>query len=109
MKLGSRIHPLLPCNSPASIQPGAHPINQNGFHCTFMRTIVDERLVNQRKSITMKFSSLFLLLLTKLLFYMSTAAHGAATCEPDGDIQFICGIMNAEDIIEIPGSDFVIT
>ena len=63
---------------------------------------MDERLVNQRKSITMKFSSLFLLLLTKLLFYMSTAAHGAATCEPDGDTQFICGIMNAEDIIEIP-------
>ena len=56
----------------------------------------------------MKLSVVFLLLLSNILFYISVTAHGAAECEPDGDIEFICGIMNAEDIIAIPGSDFII-
>ena len=32
---------------------------------------------------------------------------GAQTCDPDGDVKFVCGTTNPEDLYEVPG-DWVI-
>ena len=30
-------------------------------------------------------------------------------CEPDGKIQFICGVVSPEDLVPVPRSDWVLT
>jgi hypothetical protein len=37
------------------------------------------------------------------------ATPGAAPCEPVGEIRFICGLISAEDLAVLPGSEWVIT
>src|SRR4051794_29046115 len=29
-------------------------------------------------------------------------------CNPAGNLQFVCGAMNAEDLVQVPGTDWVI-
>ena len=36
------------------------------------------------------------------------AAPAAAQCEPDGDVQFVCGPISPEDLIAIPDSPWVV-
>jgi hypothetical protein len=43
-----------------------------------------------------------------VLCLLGVASLGAAQCEPDGAIQFICGPVSPEDLIQIPGSPWVI-
>jgi len=38
----------------------------------------------------------------------ASACQGAAGCEPDGDVQFVCGPANPEDLIAVPESLWVI-
>ena len=57
---------------------------------------------------TLENKTILLLLLTGFLSVLTSLTHGASECEPVGDIQFICGIIDAEDIIEIPNSEVVI-
>ncbi|HAC88915.1 MAG TPA: hypothetical protein DCF95_13345, partial [Gammaproteobacteria bacterium] len=43
-----------------------------------------------------------------LLSLFSINAFTAETCYPDGEIQFICGPINPEDLYQIPGTPWVI-
>ena len=57
---------------------------------------------------TLENKTILLLLLSGFLSVLTSLTHGASECEPVCDIQFICGIIDAEDIIEIPNSEVVI-
>src|SRR5438552_13350284 len=37
-----------------------------------------------------------------------TAGPKAAACDPVGTVQFICGVIGPEDLVVVPGSDWVI-
>src|SRR5437762_7397479 len=37
-----------------------------------------------------------------------TAGPRAAACDPVGNVQFICGVIGPEDLVVVPGSDWVI-
>jgi len=37
-----------------------------------------------------------------------TAGQSAAACDPVGTVQFICGVIGPEDLVVVPGSDWVI-
>lgn len=39
---------------------------------------------------------------------LAVACQGAAACEPDGEVQFICGPANPEDLIAVPESPWII-
>ncbi len=43
-----------------------------------------------------------------LLSLLSANATGAEACDPNGEIQFICGTTNPEDLFQIPGTPWVI-
>ena len=43
-----------------------------------------------------------------ILSLFSANAFAAENCEPDGEIQFICGTTNPEDLYRIPGTPWVI-
>jgi hypothetical protein len=53
-----------------------------------------------------KLKNIFLL---SLLFSASSSIWAQADCEPAGDVGFICGLVNAEDLVQVPGSDWIIT
>jgi hypothetical protein len=38
----------------------------------------------------------------------ANAGEGAASCEPDGATQFICGLGSPEDLIHVPGSNWIL-
>ena len=40
------------------------------------------------------------------LFSMN--AFAAETCDPDGEVQFVCGLINPEDLYQIPDTSWVI-
>lgn len=42
------------------------------------------------------------------LFLFGIAGPAAAACDPDGDVQFLCGPVSPEDLIAIPQSPWVI-
>ena len=42
-----------------------------------------------------------------LLVFPATSI-GQDTCEPDGQVQFLCGPVSPEDLVEIPDSPWVI-
>jgi len=56
----------------------------------------------------LKSKTVLLLSLVGILSFLDSSAYGASECESVGDIQFICGIIDAEDIIAIPNSEVVI-
>jgi len=39
---------------------------------------------------------------------MSVPVAAQATCEPDGGLSFICGLINAEDLVAVPGTPWII-
>ena len=39
---------------------------------------------------------------------LALATEGAAQCAPDGDVEFVCGVENPEDLIAVPDSPWVI-
>lgn len=39
---------------------------------------------------------------------LGTAGPSAAACDPDGDVQFVCGPANPEDLVPIPQSPWVV-
>ena len=39
---------------------------------------------------------------------LALATEGAAQCDPDGDVEFVCGPENPEDLIAVPDSPWVI-
>ena len=36
------------------------------------------------------------------------AGQGAQSCEADGDIRFVCGLGNPEDLVRIPDTPWVV-
>jgi hypothetical protein len=51
------------------------------------------------------------LLIVSFLVAMTGPAAGQAGggCEPDGKIRFICGVVSPEDLVPVPGGEWVIT
>ena len=49
-----------------------------------------------------------LLLGTAILFMGTGAAAESAACEPHDGVEFICGLQNPEDLIWVPGSEWLI-
>ncbi len=49
-----------------------------------------------------------LVLPAALVGLLGMAAPAFAQCEPDGQVQFVCGPMSPEDLVQIPGSPWVI-
>ena len=43
-----------------------------------------------------------------VLFLLGLAGPIAAACEPDGDVQFLCGPVSPEDLVAIPQSPWII-
>ncbi len=39
---------------------------------------------------------------------LGLASPSAAQCDPDGDVQFVCGPVSPEDLVAVPGSPWVI-
>jgi len=52
--------------------------------------------------------SKFFLLLVGALFLQGAAGQNSAECDPDGNVQFLCGPVSPEDLIAIPQSPWVI-
>ena len=46
--------------------------------------------------------------LAVLLGLLSMNALSAQTCEPDGDVKFVCGTTNPEDLYRVPDAPWVI-
>jgi hypothetical protein len=40
---------------------------------------------------------------------LSAAAHAQPACDPAGELQFVCGPKNAEDLVAVPGSSWIIS
>jgi hypothetical protein len=40
--------------------------------------------------------------------WMNAPRAGEITCAPEGAVHFICGVKNAEDLVRVPGTSFVI-
>ena len=38
---------------------------------------------------------------------LGTVGPGAQTCDPDGDVQFVCGPVNSEDLVPVPDSAWI--
>ncbi|MBT5483753.1 MAG: hypothetical protein HOK55_03425 [Gammaproteobacteria bacterium] len=53
-----------------------------------------------------KLKKIFLL---SMLISVSPSIWAQATCDPAGDVEFICGLMNAEDLVQVPESDWIIS
>src|SRR5262245_22191155 len=49
-----------------------------------------------------------LVLAALLLLAVTPVATQPKACEPDGKIQFICGINSPEDLVPVPRSDWVV-
>ena len=47
-------------------------------------------------------------LLTVAAFPQQTAPARPAACDPVGDVQFICGAIGPEDLVTVPGGEWVI-
>ena len=47
--------------------------------------------------------------LLSLLFSVTPSIWAQGACEPAGDVEFICGLANAEDLVQVPESDWIIT
>lgn len=41
-------------------------------------------------------------------FVVGSAGPGAAGCDPVGSVQFVCGPVGPEDLVPVPGSDWII-
>jgi hypothetical protein len=41
-------------------------------------------------------------------FMLSSAAPGAQACDPDGNVQFVCGLLNPEDLLPVPQSTAIV-
>ena len=50
--------------------------------------------------------ALFVLLAVGLA--MSAPAAAQASCDPAGGLTFICGLTNAEDLVALPGTPWII-
>ena len=46
--------------------------------------------------------------LVPVLCLLGLASPSAAQCDPDGDIQFVCGPVSPEDLVAVPGSPWLI-
>lgn len=51
---------------------------------------------------------IFSLAILILAPFMVASIHAAESCDPDGDVQFVCGVESPEDLITIPGTPWVI-
>ncbi|MCB1672927.1 MAG: hypothetical protein R3F41_10030 [Gammaproteobacteria bacterium] len=51
---------------------------------------------------------LSLLFLAATLLLCGTTAAGAERCDNDGEIRFLCGLTNGEDLVRLPGTQWVI-
>ena len=49
-----------------------------------------------------------LVLLASVLGLVSGHPLGAQTCDPAGDVKFVCGTTNPEDLYPVPGAPWVI-
>lgn len=43
-----------------------------------------------------------------LCFNAGACAHAQPSCEPSGGLHFICGLTNAEDLVAVPGTPWII-
>src|SRR5262249_34693396 len=43
-----------------------------------------------------------------LAFHQQPAAPKAASCDPLGNVQFICGLAGPEDLVSVPGTEWVV-
>jgi len=43
-----------------------------------------------------------------VVLVQGTASPRAAGCDALGNVQFICGVISAEDLVQVPGSDWVV-
>jgi hypothetical protein len=57
---------------------------------------------------TLRLSTLPLLLLCVLGIFTAEQVRAAEDCEASGGMQYICGLVNPEDLVNIPGTDWVI-
>ena len=46
--------------------------------------------------------------LAAVIWLFSGAGPPAAGCEPAGRVRFICGVIDAEDLVPIPGTDWIV-
>ena len=46
--------------------------------------------------------------LAVVMCLLGLASPSAAQCDPDGDVQFVCGPVSPEDLVAVPGSPWVI-
>jgi hypothetical protein len=42
------------------------------------------------------------------LSFVATASPAQQSCEPAGGIEFVCGLVNAEDLVLVPGTDWIV-
>ena len=59
------------------------------------------------KGAPVKFPILCVALVAGALF-LGTAGPSAQSCDPDGDVQFVCGTVNSEDLVPVPESAWVV-
>ena len=50
----------------------------------------------------------YLLSCALLLGLFGINAFAAQTCDPDGEVQFVCGVTNPEDLYQIPETPWVV-
>jgi hypothetical protein len=43
-----------------------------------------------------------------VLLSLGASAHAQQSCEPSGGLNFICGLTNAEDLVAVPGTPWII-
>jgi hypothetical protein len=63
------------------------------------------KLCNSCITVYKRYSLIFLL---SLLGFTVCAYSQTETCAPDGDYGFVCGLRNAEDLVLVPGTDWIV-
>src|SRR5207247_11026421 len=62
----------------------------------------------EKRARTMRLLPLLGLVVAYHALAQGTAGQSAAACDPVGTVQFICGVIGPEDLVVVPGSDWVI-
>jgi acetyl esterase/lipase len=44
-----------------------------------------------------------------LLLAIAPAVSAQESCEPSGDVEFVCGLVNAEDLVLVPETDWIVS
>jgi hypothetical protein len=44
-----------------------------------------------------------------LAAYCAPSAHAQQACEPSGDVSYVCGVTNPEDLVLVPGTSWIVS